>query len=336
MKILVDENIPYIKGRLEPLAEVEYLDQFAFTPERVRDADALVIRTRTRCDEGLLSGSKVRGIATATIGMDQIDIPWCEEAGIEVANCPGCNAPGVAQYVWSSVLRLGFKPEGGTIGVVGCGNVGSIVAQWGRRLGARVLVNDPLKEEAGIEEIHGTEGGYVSLETVLRESDVVTLHTPLTRSGSHPSFHLIGDREFGMLREGSIFVNAARGPVVDSAALERKLREGKIRSVIDTWEGEPVISPELLALTDIGTYHIAGYSDEGKQRATRMSLENLERMFGIEIDKSGLAGAYSEPELTVEGIVASYDPFVDSGELRAAPEAFDRLRHDYHYRKEVR
>lgn len=132
-KILIDDNIPYIGGRLEPFARVEYVDQFDFNPDNVRDADALIIRTRTRCDSSLLSDSSVRMIATATIGMDQIDIPWCERAGIKVANCPGCNAPAVAQYVWSSLLRKGFNPASDTIGIAGCGNVGSIVAHWGDR-----------------------------------------------------------------------------------------------------------------------------------------------------------------------------------------------------------
>ena len=148
-RIIVDDNIPFIKGRLEPFADTVYADQFGFTPELVRDADAMVIRTRTRCDENLLKGSKVKIIATATIGMDQFDLGWCRDNGITCRNSPGCNAPGVAQYVWSALLRSGFDPERHTLGVVGCGNVGSIVADWGRRLGADVLVNDPPKAAAG-------------------------------------------------------------------------------------------------------------------------------------------------------------------------------------------
>ncbi len=211
-KILIDDNIPYIGGRLEPFARVEYVDQFDFNPDNVRDADALIIRTRTRCDSSLLSDSSVRMIATATIGMDQIDIPWCERAGIKVANCPGCNAPAVAQYVWSSLLRKGFNPASDTIGIAGCGNVGSIVAHWGKLLGARVLICDPPRQEAGM------PGEYVSLDTLLGESDAVTLHTPLTKTGRHPSFHLISDHEIERMKHGAILINAARGAVLDTEA----------------------------------------------------------------------------------------------------------------------
>ena len=164
MKIIADDNIPFLRGRLEEVAEVVYVDQFGFTPEVVRDADAVVIRTRTRCDEALLGGSKVRLVATATIGMDQIDLPWCAAAGIKVSNAPGCNAPGVAQYVWSALLRMGFDPKRDTLGIVGCGNVGSVVFDWGRQLGVKMLVSDPPKEEAMTAKETGTtqKGGDIS------------------------------------------------------------------------------------------------------------------------------------------------------------------------------
>lgn len=329
-KILIDDNIPYIGGRLEPFARVEYVDQFDFNPDNVRDADALIIRTRTRCDSSLLSDSSVGMIATATIGMDQIDIPWCERAGIKVANCPGCNAPAVAQYVWSSLLRKGFNPASDTIGIAGCGNVGSIVAHWGKLLGARVLICDPPRQEAGM------PGEYVSLDTLLGESDAVTLHTPLTKTGRHPSFHLISDHEIERMKHGAILINAARGAVLDTEAALPALRTGKITAVIDTWEGEPVINRELLSLSDIATFHIAGYSRQGKERATRMVLEEIDRFFGFETDKSGLAPAYVFPErINVDAILQSYDPACDTDALRADPEAFDILRRNYNYREET-
>lgn len=330
MKVIADNNIPFLRGRLEGVAEVEYVDQWGFTPEIVKDADALLIRTRTRCDEKLLGDSRVRLIATATIGMDQIDRAWCEERGIKVRNAPGCNAPGVAQYVWSSLLRLGFRPGRDTLGIVGCGNVGSIVRDWGKRLGAAVLISDPPKEEAGV------EGDYSALEELLERSDAVTLHTPLTRDIRHATYHLIGERELGLIGKGKILVNAARGPVVDFSALKREVCSGRLRAVIDTWEGEPAVDDELLRAAAYGTFHIAGYSREGKERATRMVLEALEDEFGIKVDKSGLTGRYSEPaDLSAEKIIASYDPMVDTKALRAAPGDFDRLRRDYPYRREV-
>lgn len=332
MKIIADDNIPFLKGRLEAVAEVVYVDQFGFTPELVKDADAVMIRTRTRCDEVLLGGSRVRLVATATIGMDQIDRAWCAANGINVCNAPGCNAPGVAQYVWSSLFRLGFDPAKDTLGIVGCGNVGSVVYDWGRQMGVRMLVNDPPKEERG--EGIG-EYGYVSLEELLRRSDAVTLHTPLTRDGKHPTYHLIGDMELRLIEDGKIFVNAARGAVVDFKALKPHVQTHRIRSVIDTWEGEPKVDEEILAAVDFGTFHIAGYSRQGKERATRMAIEAVEREFRVTIDKSGLEPKYTgTPGITPEEIIGSYDPTVDSEALKKAPAEFDRLRREYNFRDE--
>lgn len=329
-KIIIDDNIPFIKGRTEPFFETVYTGQFSFTPELVRDASAVIIRTRTRCDRELLGESAVRLVATATIGMDQIDIPWCEKYGITVRNAPGCNAPGVAQYVWSSLLRSGFRPECMTLGVVGCGNVGSIVADWGKKLGCRILVSDPPKEERG-EECGFT---YVPLDKLLAESDAVTLHTPLVKEGPYPSYHLIGEREIQLMKQGAFLVNAARGPVVDTAGV-MPLIGTRVRGIFDTWEGEPELSRELLKRAEIATFHIAGYSDEGKQRATRMVLEAIEDEFGIPLDKSGLAPAYEAPEtVDAETIVNSYNPFDDDTALRKNPELFDVLRASYHYRPE--
>lgn len=329
-KILIDDNIPFIEGRLEPVADVTYVDQFGFTPELVKDADALIIRTRTLCNEELLKGSNVKLIATATIGTDQIDIPWCSENGIQVSNSPGCNAPGVAQYVWSSLLREGFDPKRHRLGVVGCGNVGSIVADWGCKLGAEVWVNDPPRQNAGIED------DYHSLQEVMSSCDAVTLHTPLTKSGEYPSYHLIGEKEISLMKPGAILVNAARGAVLNTEPVLDAVKQGKIKAVIDTWEGEPQLNKELLKLVDIGTFHIAGYSKEGKQRATRMVLESVEKFFDVNVDKDGLAPAYI-PWATVseEDIVKSYDPYEDSDALKSNPDDFDHLRRNYNYRSEA-
>ena len=328
-RIIVDDNIPFIKGRLEPFADTVYADQFGFTPELVRDADAMVIRTRTRCDENLLKGSKVKIIATATIGMDQFDLGWCRDNGITCRNSPGCNAPGVAQYVWSALLRSGFDPERHTLGVVGCGNVGSIVADWGRRLGADVLVNDPPKAAAG-----ASLPGLVELPELLREADAVTLHTPLTRDGEWPSFHLIGEAALALMKPGALLVN---GPVADNAALRRAVASGHIRAVIDTWEGEPKLDKELLSLLKYGTFHIAGYSLEGKQRATRMVLEAIGEHFGFAPDLSGLEGPYKAPaRISAKAILDSYNPISDTLQLKADPDAFDTLRANYSFRREPR
>lgn len=339
MKIIADDNIPFLKGRLEKAGvEVEYVDQFGFTPENVRDADALMIRTRTQCNKSLLDGSSVQLIATATIGMDQIDTDWCKEAGITVRNAPGCNAPGVAQYVWSSLLRMGFDPAHDTLGIVGCGNVGSVVREWGKILGVKMLICDPPKETAqkaaGSHDAEPEE--YVSLDYLLRHSDAVTLHTPLTRDGLHPTYHLIGREELSKIGDGKILINAARGPVVDFSALKPEVMSGRLKVTIDTWEGEPKVDPELLDKVAYGTFHIAGYSRQGKERATRMAIEAVEDTFGISVDKTGLEPVYrGAGEMTAKRILQSYDPMDDTVALRKAPAEFDSLRRNYHYREEA-
>lgn len=330
IKIIADENIPFLRGRLEAEAEVEYVDQELFTPSLVKDADALLIRTRTRCNEALLADSKVRLVATATIGMDQIDLDWCAANGITVRNAPGCNAPGVAQYVWSSLLRCGFNPASDTLGIVGCGNVGSIVKQWAEQLGCRILVSDPPRQEAGL------PGEYTPLDRLMAESDAVTLHTPLLRDGAHPTYHLIGERELSLLRDGKLLINAARGSVADFRALKPEVLSGRIRAVVDTWEGEPEIDAELLNAVEYGTFHIAGYSRQGKERATRMVLEAVRDTLEINPYLSGLEPAYAgNPDLSAARILNSYDPASDTLALREDPEAFEQLRHDYNYREEV-
>ncbi len=291
MKIIADKNIPFLEGRIKE-AELIQLPASEIDAEVVKDADALIVRTRTRCDANLLGGSKVKLVASATIGTDHIDIPWCEENGIAVSNAPGCNAPGVALYVWSNLLRYGFDPSKDTLGVIGCGNVGGIVAAWGKRLGAKVLVCDPPRKEKGL-----TDHDYLPLEEVLQKSNAITLHTPLTRDGEHPTFHLINKESLEHLHPEAIFINAARGEVAKTDDLVEAIKNGRIRvAIIDTWEGEPSIDSHLLELADTATCHIAGYSVEGKQRATRMALEAVAKTLGLEVDLNGLQGPYEEPK----------------------------------------
>jgi len=327
--IAVDSDIPFLRGRLEPFADVRYLRQDEFTRDSVADADAMMIRTRTRCNRALLEGSRVKIIATATIGMDQFDLPACREMGITAVNAPGCNAPGVAQYVWSVIGRMGVKP-GSTIGVVGVGNVGSIVAQWGRQFGYRILTSDPPAVEAGRRLPEEVEP-----EELFSRSDVVTLHTPMTRSGTHPTYHLVSDPLLKLMRPGTLLINAARGPVTDTDALLRAISDRGIRVAIDCWEGEPETNADLLRLADVATFHIAGYSTEGKQRATRMALHAIAGHFGFSPSYEGLAGDYRpDSGLTLRRVVDSFDPTPIMELLRRNPESFDRLRAEYQYRNE--
>lgn len=337
MKIVADRNIPFLEGRIEG-ATLERLPAPEIDREAVRDADALIVRTRTVCNASLLEGSKVRLVATATIGTDHIDLPWCAANGITVRNAPGSNAPGVALYVWASLLRNGFKPGKSILGVVGYGHVGQIVAEWGRRLGASVIVCDPPRSDAGFADVE-----YLPLEEVMRRSDALTLHTPLT--GAHaeedsplyPTYHMIGKESLRHLKPGAMLVNAARGEVLDTKAVIDALRERRIgKAVIDTWECEPHISPELLRMAEIATSHIAGYSVEGKQRATRMALEAASEFLGVPVDLSGLQGPYAPPAiLTPERIVEAYNPYVMTEALKSTPEAFESLRNNYSLHKEL-
>lgn len=330
-QIVADRHIPYLRGRLEPFADVTYIDQEEFTPEAVKDADAVLVRTRTKCGPDLLSGSRCKFAATATIGLDHFNLPWLEKAGITATNAPGCNAPGVAQYVWGAILEHYEKPEELTVGVVGCGHVGSIVADWGRKLGARVLVNDPPRQEAEY-----TDENYLPLDTLMKECDVVTFHTPYIKNGEHPTHHLANAENMKLMKPGALLINAARGGVVDNAALKELLRKGSIHAVIDTWENEPNLDRELLPLVDAGTPHIAGYSLEGKQRATRMILEAVGRFFGWNPDLSGLAPDYEAPSVvTAQAIRDSYKPSADMACLLEGLDHFDIARAQYVTRPEV-
>lgn len=327
--IVADADIPFLKGRLEPFAQMVYAGQNEFTLALVAGTDALMIRTRTRCNRDLLANSNVKVIATATIGMDQFDLPSCKEMGIATYNAPGCNAPGVAQYVWSCLLREGLNPKELRLAVVGCGNVGRIVKQWGELLGAEVRVSDPPLARKGM------VADY-KLDDLLKWADAITFHTPYTRTGSFPTHHLLNENNVDYLRKGAIVINAARGPVTSTRALMKGIREKGIRAIIDCWEGEPEIDRELLSEASVATYHIAGYSLEGKQRATRMATEAIGNFFGFRAPVDDLSGPYVEKtELTPEQIIASFDPKPIMAQLQANPTDFDKLRANYKYRKEV-
>lgn len=343
MKIIVEKNIPYISGLLEKHAEVLYLPYQEITSEAVKDADVLLVRTRTRCDEALLEGSRCRFIGTATIGMDHIDVEYCNKKGIKVTNAPGCNAPAVAQYVLSAIgnwmkKEYLFSPEGLTIGVVGVGHVGSIVAEWARNLGFKVLLNDPPLQRAM------SSADYVPLSKILHDADIVTIHTPLTHKGIDATYHL-ANRQFILgLEKCQLLINCARGEVLDTDAVVELKNESTLKDVvIDCWEGEPHLNTNLLEMAYIATPHIAGYSLEGKQRATYMLVEALATHFGWDVElpkvEAPLRGATEE---SLDKIMQSYNPLSDTKALKAylnnqeeLPEAFEALRNTYDYRKEV-
>lgn len=260
-KLVIDDAIPFLKGRLEDHFSCMYVPGNELRRALLTDADGLLVRTRTRCNEEMLGGTPVSFVATGTIGLDHFDIPWLESRHIRWQNAPGCNAPAVAQYVWSSLLRLGVHPGDGhrpVVGVVGKGNVGSIVVEWGRRLGAEMIVCDPPRQRAGM-----TDEDYISLPELASRADAVTFHTPLTRCGEDATWHLCDEAVLERLRPGAVLINAARGGVVEEESLRRAAKRKNLRLAIDTWEGEPQISTDTLYMAEIATPHIAGYSIEG-------------------------------------------------------------------------
>ena len=336
MKVIVDNKIPYIRETLATLAdEVIYLPGKSFTPEIVKDADALITRTRTRCNQELLEGSNVKFIGTATIGFDHIDTSYCKEAGIAWSNCPGCNAGGVEQYVHAVLLLLqkekGISLKDSCLGIVGVGHVGSRVQKMAERLGMRVLLNDPPRADNG-------EEGFTDLKTLTEECDIITFHTPLIRVGVYKTYHLADNNFFNALKKKAVVINTSRGEVVETQAVLNALNEGKIAdAVIDVWENEPNINLELLDKVFVGTPHIAGYSANGKINATRMVLEafckffHKEANFHLELPPDPNA-PYSEDEDT--RILQQYNPFRDYNELKANPDKFEQLRGDYPLRRE--
>lgn len=328
MKTIIEANIPYIHGLIEPYSEVEYLESEDITPEAVRDADALLVRTRTRCDEALLGGSRVTFVGTATIGLDHIDMPWCAAHGIEAVNAPGCNAPAVAQWVLAVVARMMTKTPADTVlGIVGVGHVGSIVENWARAIGFNVLRCDPPRRRA--------EGGdFIALNELIARADIVTLHTPLYREGPDATYHMVDARLISALRPNAILLNAARGAIFHTEEVLRALSaRPDVRLAIDCWEGEPQLNEQLLRRAEIATPHIAGYSLEGKHRATALVVSALARHFGLPIDLGHIdMGTASRPSL--QRIAQSYDPMPDDAALRAEPTALERLRNRYPLRPE--
>ena len=330
MKIVIDDKIPYIREKLALLAdEVVALSGAGITADDVKDADALVVRTRTLCNADLLADSKVRFVATATIGFDHIDTAYLQRAGIQWTNCPGCNAASVAQYLECSLLLLerekGFCLRESTIGIVGCGHVGSKVKAVAKRLGMSILVCDPLLADAGL----------VSLDVIEQEADIITFHVPLTREGRYATYHMADNTFFRRLNRVPYIINTSRGEVVDNQALLTALNEGRVRdAVIDVWENEPLLDLALLQKVYIGTPHIAGYSADGKVNADNMVIDALCHHFGLPHP-----GRIHAPSLPTDfhytgDALQLYNPLNDSDKLKKHPEKFEFLRNHYPLRRE--
>ncbi|MGN0872207.1 MAG: 4-phosphoerythronate dehydrogenase PdxB [Victivallales bacterium] len=345
LKIVADDKIPFLRGALEPYAEITYLPGGKITRNDLLHADALITRTRTKCNAELLDGTAVKFIATATIGYDHIDTAYCRAHGIAWANAPGCNSGSVMQYITSLFLRYSLKTGRSlkemTLGIVGVGNVGSKVAKAAKLLGMEVLLNDPPRERQ-----EGT-GKYSPLDAILEKSDIITFHVPLIRTGSDATFHLADKSFFERTSQKPFLINSSRGEVVDNAALKEALKAGKLRgAALDVWENEPEIDLELLSLLDYATPHIAGYSADGKANGTSMSVNALASFFALPLyefepdiprpeDFLIMIPPEGIPEARLaEAVFRSYDILSDDRRLRMSPAAFEQLRGDYPLRRE--
>lgn len=337
-RIIVDRNIPYIAGALEPYAEVQYLDGQSITHASCQSADGLLIRTRTACNGELLEGTPVRFIGSATVGTDHIDTAYCTAHGITYTHAPGCNAWAVVQWVVSALMYIEKHASRSlymsTVGIVGAGAIGQRLAEVLTLFNVRCLRNDPPLEEQGAT-------GLVSLDRIGREADIITIHTPLTSAGKYPTAHLIGNRFLHRLNKRPIIINAARGGIVDEYELLEALAYKRIRGyVLDTYETEPDLPCELIENALLCTPHIAGYSLEGKANATAQVLGAAASFFGFPppplmgldaTSKRRVIGGYSLSDLA-----GNYDIHADAKALRLQPQRFESLRNSSPYRHDWR
>ncbi|MGD0756454.1 MAG: 4-phosphoerythronate dehydrogenase PdxB [Bacteroidales bacterium] len=347
MKVVADDKIPFLKGALEPYAEVVYIPGKQINREILKDADALLIRTRTKCTENLLEETGVRFIGTATIGFDHIDTHYCSKNKITWTNAPGCNSTSVQQYIAAALLKISseyhFNLKDKTLGIIGVGNVGSKVEKFARSIGMNVLLNDPPRARVeGKKKFH-------NLNAVLSESDIVTVHIPLNVVGEDYTYHLFNEASFRKFKKGAWFINTSRGEVTDTYALKKVLNSDRLGgAAIDVWENEPDIDLKLMQQAFIATPHIAGYSTDGKANGTSMVVNSLTRFFklpsenwypaNIPIPPSTYisidCNKKPEEEIIEEAVIHTYNIDEDNDRLRLSPADFEKLRGDYRLRRE--
>lgn len=345
MRVVIDDNIPFIKGILEQYCHVIYERGERIDRDIVKDADALIIRTRTKCTGQLLQGSNIKAIFTATIGEDHIDKKYCAEHGIAVFNAAGCNSGGVVQYVVTALFAIGSKKnislKDSTIGVIGAGNVGERLARFMERAGLPVMRCDPPKAAIN------SDLNYFALDIVLERCNIITLHVPLNETTAN----MVSGEFVKKMQNGAILINTSRGEVVDEmAVIDSREKFGGVIS--DVWRNEPDIMDDYLAITDIATPHIAGYSYEGKINATVFTLNNFSAHFKIgklnllDINKEigdmpnnrGIGEILSVKDNTQQAVAKEllkfFDIWEEDAKLRNAPKDFEKIRREYNFRRE--
>tara|TARA_R110001583_G_scaffold7720_3_gene37851 strand:+ start:23041 stop:24144 length:1104 start_codon:yes stop_codon:yes gene_type:complete len=346
MKIVADDHIPYLKGALENFAEMSYITGANISANDVKDADALIIRTRTKVNEALLAGSQVKLVVTATIGYDHIDRDYLEKAGIKWLNCPGCNAGSVATFIASIIayrMELeGFDPTGKILGIIGCGNVGQKVKSVAEALGMKVLINDPPRAEQENKDNAGES--FHALDDVLQQADFITVHVPYQQDGKYPTAYLMDKSTLAKMKDGAWLINSSRGGIVQEDDLKVELQNKRIKAVLDVWENEPDIDTKLMELCTLATAHIAGYSVDGKANGTSYSVNHIANFFDLPLTNWAVknlpkSGRVIDVEEGAEGFINAvfkiYDIRGDNLYLKSAPELFEKLRGNYAPRRDI-
>lgn len=309
MKILIDQALP-VADDFARFGTVASFDGRTLGPDLLHGADVLIVRSVTWVDEGLLAGSGVRFVGSPTAGIDHVDTAFLDRRGIAFAHAPGCNARPVAEYVLAAICLMaqkrGLSPLESTLGVVGVGNVGSIVAAWGRMLGLTILQNDPPRQRSG------DLGPWTDLDDLLAASDFVTLHVPLTVTGPDPTRNLLDARRLDRMKPGAVLINTARGEVVREAALLAALTaDGPIAAVLDVWQHEPRIDPDLVTRVEIATPHVAGYSVEARRRGMATIVNALAKWAGTRLEPPTGVPARGKPGPPSAPIAPVYGGFPD-------------------------
>lgn len=346
--ITADDKIPFLRDVLETKnAKVTYLPGGNIKKDNAKNSDALIIRTRTKCDKKLLDNTKVRFIASATIGHDHIDAEYCKKNDIQWTNAPGCNSSSVQQYMTAALLHIAKEKKidlsQKTIGIVGVGNVGKKVAHIAKLLNMKVLLNDPPRQRKE------KTGCFVPLSEVVQHADVITFHVPLNKTGIDKTRHLANNALIEKMKNGVIICNTSRGEVVETNALKNAIKCKKVSAaIVDVWENEPEIDTDLMQMTDLATPHIAGYSADGKANGTSMSVQAISRRFGLGLDDwfPEQLPQPTQAEITIdcrnknkqqimhEAIIHTYPIAEDDRILRASPETFEAQRGNYRIRRE--
>ncbi len=353
MKIVADKNIPFVREAFLNLGEVELLPGREIDKRKIADADVLLVRTVTEVNKELLAGTDVKFVGTATIGFDHVDTAYLQDNSVGFSYAPGCNANSVSEYIAAALFNLAekfkFTLRGKKAGIIGCGNVGGRVSEKLKALEVETLENDPpLFDETG-------DDRYVALDRILEEADLITVHTPLSKHGKYPTFHMCNDHFFSKAQRKPFFINSSRGGVCDTGSLLTALKNGNISgAVLDVWENEPDIDTRLLKLSSIGTPHIAGYSLDGKVNATKILFKAVCSHFKLAKDwtpshmpepknpEISLKTSGDPENIIGEAVKNAYNIAADDEMLRKLTDFpsirkkqfFDALRNEYPVRRE--